>query len=341
MAAGNPSFSTFVSSTIRNYGSQIVENLKFHNVVLWLLAEKGFAESEPGSRSITRPLLYARANGGSSYRMYDTLSVEPSEGFTHSEFEWKFYAQPVAIAGEEEFKNSGDKTRIFNLLKGKMQQAEMTIKLDMNTDLVSGDGTGNSGKNITGLGIAVEDGAAWSTYGGIDGSDSLNSWWRNQYTDFDTFMGGTSTFGAAKNGTVGGIAALTNMRNKCTLQGSKPDLIITTQTIAEAYENQVQGTMGRVDMTKGSKTRRIADAGFDAIEFSGIPMVFDDDMPSEEVIFLNSDYMRWVTGTGRNFTNSDFQKPENQDARSSHIFWAGNLVTVKRDQHGRIAKLTV
>jgi hypothetical protein len=38
--------------------------------------------------------------------------------------------------------------------------------------------------------------------------------------------------------------------------------------------------------------------------------------------------------------NTPFVKPENQDAKVSHVLFTGNIVTSKRDVHGRIVAMT-
>ena len=336
MATGNPTFTSFFSSTIRNYRKKLVENLMGHNALFWQLNQRGFVSEDKGGRSIVVPLMYGQNDTVQSYAGWDLLDVTPQEGFTSAEFDWKFIAGTVTISGEEEFKNSGDKVRIFNLLEAKIRQLELSMQLTMNAQLYAV-GTANGGKDLTGLAAAVEDGAAWGTYGGIDRNVAANSWWRNKFIAFDTFGGGASKFheAYATSSSVKGIAAMRNLYNSCSIGNSSPTLIITKQVIYEAYEADAEGKKQRVTDTK------MYDAGFQNLLFKGTPMIFDEDADAESVLMLNSEYLKFVIGKGRNFTTTPFVKPQNQDAKVSQVLFAGNLVTSKSDQHGRISDLTV
>jgi hypothetical protein len=336
MATGNPTFTTFFSSTIRNYRKKLIENLLGQQALFWQLNQRGFVQEDKGGRSIVTPLMYGENSTVQSYAGWDLLDVTPQEGMTSAEFDWKFIAGTVTISGEEEFKNSGDKNKIFNLLESKIRQLELSMQLEMNKQLFA-DGSGNGYKDITGLAAAVEDGATWSTYGGIDRNVAANSWWRNKYIEYDTFMGSAKKFHDAYSvsSSIGGIAAMRNLYNSCTIGNSSPTLIVTTQDIYEAYEADAEGKKQRVTDTK------MYDAGFQNLVFKGTPMIFDEDMDDEGVLMLNAEYLKFVIGKGRNFTTTPFVKPQNQDAKVSQVLWAGNIVTSKSDQHGRISNLTV
>jgi hypothetical protein len=270
--------------------------------------------------------MYGQNSTVGSYAGWDLLDVTPQEGITAAEYAWKFIAGTVTISGEEEFKNSGSKTRIFNLLEAKIRQLELSMQLQMNIQLFS-DGSGNGGKDITGLAAAVEDGTGWASYGGIDSAVTANSWWRNAFIDFD---GAYTSWITGIGKTVQGLQAMRLMYNTCSLGNSTPTLIITTQPWYEQYEGDIEG--GKLRVTNLA----LADAGFQNLEFKGTPMIFDEDLEANNMLFLNSEFMKFVIGKGRNFVNTPFVKPQNQDAKVSQVLFAGQLTLSKRDQHGRI-----
>jgi hypothetical protein len=335
--AGNATFSTFVTSTLRNYRKKLVENILGQQALWFQLRQRGFIQEDKGGRSIVVPIMYGDNSTVSSYSGYDLLDVTPQEGISASEYDWKFIAGSVSISGEEEFKNSGDKVRIFNLLDAKIRQLELSMRKELNSQLFA-DGTASS-KDLTGLGIAVEDGSGgtWSEYGGIDPDTTGNTFWANQVQDFDTFHGGASTFlekVATGAGGTKGVKSMRQMYNQCTIQGSAPTLIVTTLDLYNAYEGVVEGDKQRVTDT------RLADAGFENLKFKGVPMVFDSDMDDEGMLFLNSRHLKFVIGKGRNFASTPMVRPDNQDAKVSQVLFAGNLVTEKRDVQGRIVSMT-
>jgi hypothetical protein len=320
----NPSFDALVSTTIKNYRPKLIENLMSHEVFFWMLKEKGMVVEEEGSRGIVQPILYGENDTVKSYSGWDLLDITPQEGISAAEYDWKFLATSITINGEEEFRNSGSKTRVIELLKTKVRQAELSLELALNAMLFT-DGSGNGGKDIQGLAASVEEGTAWSTYGGINRTN--HSFWRNQWIDFNATY---TSWVTASGGSIEGMDALRKMYLNCSIGKVQPQLILTSQDIVEKYERYVEGKHLRTQNTA------VAEAGFQNVEFKGIPMVFDNDAPSDEIYFLNPEFMKFVVGKGRNFKSTDFMRPQNQDAKSSLILLAANLVSLKSDVHGVI-----
>jgi hypothetical protein len=300
----NPSFDALVSTTIKNYRPKLIENLMTHEAFFWLLKEKGMVVEEDGSRGIVQPLLYGENDTVKSYSGWDLLDITPQEGISAAEFDWKFLATSITINGEEEFRNSGSKTRVIELLKTKVKQAELSLQLKLNEMLFS-DGTGNGGKDIMGLGGAVEEGSSWGTYGGINRTN--HAFWRNQWINGGLAAYGTGDFDATVDVSYGGLIAMRKMYNNVSIGKVRPDVILTTQDIVEQYEAIVEGDKLRVT------SNALADAGFRAVE---------------------------VVGKGRNFKSTDFMRPQNQDAKSSLILLAANLVSSKSDVQGVITGFT-
>jgi hypothetical protein len=321
----NPSFDALVSTTIKNYRPKLIENLMSHEAFFWLLKSKGMVVEEDGSRGIVQPLLYGENDTVKSYSGWDLLDITPQEGISASEYDWKFLATSITINGEEEFRNSGSKTRVIELLKTKVKQAELSLQLALNA-MLFGDGSGNGGKDISGLGAAVENGTSWGTYGGINRSS--NAFWRNQWIDFDGTY--TTWYTATDGGSIQGLSAMRKMYNNVSIGKVVPSLIITTQDMVESYEGYVEGDKYRTTQNA------LADVGFRNVEFKGVPMVFDNDCPSATMYFLNADFMKFVVGKGRNFKSTEFMRPQNQDAKSSLILLAANLVSLKSDVQGVI-----
>lgn len=201
----------------------------------------------------------------------------------------------------------------------------MSMMLEINRQLQA-DGTGNGGKDLTGLALAVEDGAAWSTYGGID--SNAFPYWRNQW------IGTTATFASA------GVDRMRTIYNSCSRGKVKPTVIITSQYLFEQYEKTLATNERFLDM-------RMGDAGFLNLLFKTTPIVFDEDMPFEDLatdehqmLFLNVDFMRFVLGKGKNFVVTEMQRPENQDAKVSQTILFGNLTINNRARQGRLTDLT-
>lgn len=200
------------------------------------------------------------------------------------------------------------------------------------------DGTGNGGKDITGLALAVEDGTAWSTYGGIDSNAFL--YWRNQWLNSAAVIDVGTNVGA--NALLGDMIRI---YNSCMRGKVRPTVIVTDQLVFETYERSMQQTSNNYRVQIDTK---MADAGFMNLLFKETPVVFDEDMPGaslgldsdgHEMLFLNADFMKFVIGKGKNFVVTDMQRPENQDAKVSQIILYGNLTVNNRARQGRITSI--
>lgn len=313
-----------------------------HQVVWYQLKERGFVREDEGGTSIVEPLLVGRNTTVKSYAGYDIIDTAPQQGITAAEYNWKQVAGSVSISGEEEFKNSGSKTKVISLLQSKITQLELSMMLEMNRQLQA-DGTGNGGKDITGLALAVEDGAAWSTYGGID--SNAFTYWRNQWVDYNATYGILDLGAGITTSLKNLIRAMTNIYNSAMRGKVRPTVIITDQMMYEAYEQALQLTSSNYRIMIDTK---MADAGFMNLLFKETPVTFDEDMPNasivtnsdnHEMLFLNVDFMKFVIGRGKNFVVTDMMRPENQDAKVSQIIVYGNLTINNRARQGRISNI--
>ena len=315
--AANPSFDAIVATTLKNYRRTLADNITGQQALIYLLKERGYFNERDGGETIVEPLLLGENSTVGSYSGWDILDISPQEGISACEVAWKQIAGSVTINGSEEFKNSGSKTKIVSLLESKVKQLEISMRNEVNEQLFA-DGTGNGGKDITGLALMIEDGAAWGSYGGID--SNVTTLWRNVFLD--------------ESGALD-LASMRNVYNSIRKGKSSCDLILTTQSVYEDYEalalanNQVTRT-----------SNKLGDAGFENLEFKGKPMVYDEDCTSGYMYFLNSEYMKMVVGKGKYFTNTPFQRPDDQDSKVSQVLLYCNLVTMNRNRLGLLNGIT-
>jgi len=310
MAAGNPNFDALLSTTLANYRDQFSDNLSKSFFLLWWLTSKERKRMENGGESIIVQLMYGKNTTIKSYSGYEVLDTSPQEGLTAVKFPWKQVAGSVSISRLEERQNSGE-GRIINLLASKVTQAEISMRDSLN-EMFFGDGSGNDSKDIFGLQLLVEDGAAWGSLAGIDRNDALNAWWRNQYL--------TMTGEAWTSATVGGIVHMRTLYNNCSRGNEHPDIGITTQTAYEWYEN------GLVPLERFTDNA-VGDAGFQNLKFKGMILGFDEQCVANTMYMMNSRYIEFVVDTETDLVNTEFVRPENQDAKVSQILLMANMVT--------------
>jgi hypothetical protein len=313
MAIHGDSLQELLATTVANYRDQLTDNVFQARPLTNHLMDKGRIRMLDGGTKIVEPLIYGENSTVGSYAGYDTISLTPQSGISAAEFDWKQYAVSIAISGIEEAKNNGEQA-LVNLLEAKVMQAEESMKEGFNA-MFFGDGTGNSGADWNGLENLVE---ASGTVGGINRATSGNEFWRS-YEE--------NTAGALTQ------ADMTTAYNTVSVGNDHPDFIITTQTLFEKYESLLTPQLRYTD----TKT---ADSGFQNLLFKAAPVTFDVDCPTGNMYFLNSKYLTLVGHSSKWFSQTEFVRPENMDARYALIFCYGNLTVRNAKKQGKLTART-
>lgn len=319
----DPNVGTILSTTLKKYRKTLTDNIHKSNALWLFLKDNDGMREEDGGERIVEPLMYGKNSTANSYSGYDSLDTTPQEGIDSAEFNWKQYSVSISISGKEERQNNGQ-SRIIRLFEAKVKQAEISLKEKLTTGLFS-DGTGNSSKDLTGLEALV---LASGTYGGINGT--TYTWWQ---------AGVESTSEAL------GLPKMRTGFNTASVGGKDtPDLIVTTQTLFESYESLFTNTAisggGSHFSTQSAGMKKVVDGGFQAAQFKGVPIVWDEQCPSGTMYFLNTKHMALVAHKDANFSTSDFVKPENQDARVAQVLWMGNLTSNRRKSFYKLTAKT-
>lgn len=162
MAAGNVNFDTLASLTLKNYQPRIADHLRDHEALWWQLGQRGHMKQLDGGLSIVEPVMFRGVSNASTYAGYDILDTTPINPATAAEFEWKQSSSAVSISGQEIVKNAG-KSKVIDLLSTKIRYAETDLKLLLNSQILTSDGSGNGGKDFNGFAVAIEEavGGAW------------------------------------------------------------------------------------------------------------------------------------------------------------------------------------
>lgn len=316
---GNPNYDTDVLTATWNvFLSKQPKDAIFQNLALLDVLNKRAKTRRKGGLKLLEPLMYAKSTSGGSYSGWDTFDISPQEGLTNAEFLWKYYYWSVTISGQEEQENAGEAQQI-DLLESKWDQAKLSMVDDIGRDLFL-DGTGNGGKNITGLALMVDNSG---TYGNI--ARASNSWWSSQEN------------GNAVALTVAGANGLRRMFNDCAFGQMKrtPNLIITTQILFEAYEALMDSNM-RYSNT-GEQNVGFANPN---LMFRNAPMFWDDYCQSGHLYMLNTEYIKWIVNSDRDFVPTAWKVPTNQDGKVAQILFAGNLTASNCRHQGKFTALT-
>lgn len=309
----DPNVGVLLSTTLKNYRKTLTDNIHNSNAVFYQLKNNGGMREEDGGERIVEPLMYGKNSTAKSYDGYESLDTTPQTGIDSAEFNWKQSSVSITISGKEERQNSGT-SRIIALMEAKTTQAEMSLTQELSRQLFS-DGTGNSSKDLTGLAAMVLNSG---TYGGIN--SATFTWWQAGIESTSEALGLAKMRTAYNSSSIGGKDA--------------PTLIVTTQTLFESFEGLFTQTAisggGSNFTTPSEAQKKIADGGFQSLQFKGVPIVWDEQCQSGKMYFLNSKHMKLVMHSKANFETTPFVKPENQDARVAQVLTMGNLTCNRR-----------
>lgn len=310
--------SDIVTTTIQSRSGALADNVTNNNALLMKMKERGNVKPFSGGNVILQEIMYndtATENAG-SYSGYDIIDITPNSPISAAQFDIKLYAAAVSINGLEMLQNSG-KEQIIDLLEGRISVAEGQLMNEISAGLYS-NGTGNGGKDITGLALAVSATPTSGTYGGINRANF--SFWQNVAFDATTDGGAAVT-----------SANIQSYMNRVAVQlvrgTDRPDIIVAGNNYYRAYLESLQAIQ-RVT-SEGA-----AGAGFTSLKYFGAGFNCDvyldggigGQLTTNRMYFLNTKYLYFRPHRDRNFVPIGGDRQSiNQDAMVRLIGWAGNL----------------
>lgn len=312
--------SDIVTTTIQNRSGKLADNVLKQNALLMMLNERGNVKRFSGGNVILQELMYNDPNtqNAGSYSGYDVIDITPNSPISSAQFDIKQYAAAVSMSGLEMLQNAG-KEKIIDLLEGRIEIAEAQLMNQISAGLYS-DGTGNSGKDITGLAAAISTSPATGTYGGI--SRVNFSFWRN--VAFDATTDGGSPASAANIQTYMNRVAVQLVRGT-----DAPDIISADNNYYRLYMESLQSIQRVTD-------EKMAAAGFSSLKYFGAgkstSVVLDGgiggSIATNRMYFINTKFLFFRPHADRNMVpiGGDRQSV-NQDAMVKLIGWAGNLTS--------------
>jgi len=322
MAFANSSVSDIIATNIQSRTGELADNVTNNNALLRKLKERGNVKNFSGGNVILQEIMYnaSTTNNTNSYSGYEVLNVGQNSPISAAQFSITQYASAISISGLEMIQNSG-KEAIIDLLDGRMSVAEAQLMNRIGGDVYL-DGTGNSGKNLTGLGAAVPDAPSSGTYGGID--RATFSFWRSvKYSGVTD--GGSAVSASNIQGYMDALAVQL-------IRGTdKPDLIVADNSYYKLYLQSMQSIQRVTDSASSS-----AGAGFASLKYYGAGMASDvvldggvgSAATASHMWFLNTKYLFLRPHADRNFVPIGGERQAvNQDAIVKLIGWAGNITS--------------
>ncbi len=308
------------TTTWQNMKGDIVDQI-FDATPFWFhLKDKGGLESVEGGRFLTEPLQYATSERVQFLGKGGTMSLSDQEFLTEAVDDWKYLADSIVRFGVDDQKNRG-KNKITSLMDAKLSNSKTSIE-DKIEEVLFNDTALSSPQAALSFNsldeLIADDPTASVSIHGIN--QNTNTWWRNQFKN----MTGESfaVFGQNRMRTI-----LNDCRQN---KGSDaPDLILSGQTPYEFYEDSVEEQKRIVNQKMG-------DAGFENIQYKGIPMVWSPaETTDTKMYFINSRFLKFKFDPMMFFDMTEWKAiPAQVNDRAAQIITAGNLMTSRRRVHG-------
>lgn len=288
---GVPSSSyTQVSAITRKYFMpKLYDNIFLGNPLPNRAKRKGWQKEIDGGEQIVIPLEYAENGYAAWFQGMETLALGDTDTFTAVYLDWKQVFAPIVISKLDELKNKGT-SQVVDLVKGKVKNAEKTLKKTLSTGLYS---AGTDAKSIIGLRVWVN---ADETIGGI--SQSTSSFFQAQEDTTTTVLT---------------LSAMQTMFSDCSEDNDQPTVIMATKANYNRVFALLQPQQRFIDVEE-------AKAGFTSLMFNSVPILADSNCPSGYMFFLNENYLHLIFHKDENMVMTDFEEPINQHGKVAKIF---------------------
>lgn len=263
-----------------------------------------------GADRIQQPIIFGRLNGG-SYSDQDAFNTVRKRVVIPAYFDWKQYYVDITISGLDNLRNSGA-AKIIDHTNVLMDVAAMSGADYVGDDMYL-DGTGNNNKAISGLRLALDNGATYATYGGITRTSGAAAG-----TESYAVSGQVNTTGGAFT-----LGFANSEFQTAVLGREKPDLWLTTQAIWNLMWERAQPTQR---FPAGNSQNQMAAIGFDTISINGADVVVDSKVPSGQWFGLNTRWHKMIVHSTRMWSFTGWKYPTNADQMIGQLLWAGELV---------------
>ena len=255
-------------------------------------------ESKKSGRQMLIPLDTAQNGSFQEFDGQDSFDVSVPDTARSAVYAMKNYGGALVFTWEEMEEVGDDQHRIFDLVKHRRKNLLSSGRDYLNADFFA---TSIANKKANALPVIC---SVDRSLGGIDSTTS--TYWDAQET---TSVGAFAS------------AGLSNMRtmsnNILQASGKKPDIVVTTQSVMEALENELDAD---VRYSQSSVLAR----GSDVLKWKGAEVLMDDDCPSGHMYFLQSDNIKL-----RVSQSADFKFGEVREHYTQYVFAAKMVVRLQ------------
>jgi len=298
---------------------------KKHPVLAWLRSNQA---THDGGKPAW-PIFYGRTAIGRSYTKGQSTTPVATEAVTTAETNISFWAEPIVIYHTDTV-YAGGAGKVFDLMEQQYRAAKAGVTRKVAELLFAASKASPTDPDSIPLAIPV-DPTADVAFCNLSGAAGKQAYWRNQT---ETCTGSWSS---------DGINKLDALCNKLAIEGSEPELLVTTRTVFQFMQQEARGRM-QVDATKTKAGKLLTDLGVPFIQHNGIPVIPDTNCVAGKIFALNSNDIEWVAVSGGDYTmmGSGFENTQMNGLMASvaHMRVEGFLRVRNRRGLGQVDSIT-
>lgn len=280
-----------------------------------LFKRGGITLNGTGGRFLEIPLSYAKNETVKSLGRGDTISLSETKFLTVAQYQWKWLAGSIVRYFTDDTQNKSVQQHI-NWANAKIDNLRDSLT-DLIEQLLFKDGTGNGSKDIDGLDNIVSTTPTTGTVANINAA--TYTWWQNRQK---TATGAASVYL---------LSDMRNLANTCSEGKTRmlPNIIITTQTVAELFDDEVLEQRMIINTKDGADPESMSTA------WKGIPLLWSSQCPSGRMYMLNSKYFGINIDPDVNFDMTEWKPIPNQvNDRVAQIIVKLNAISSRRQSLG-------
>lgn len=288
------------------------------------VGNQGQGKRVSGGESIVLKLRVAtNSTVGSLTGGYSTFDTTPQSNVIHGRASWKLYGGTVSLSKHEINSNAGGFGHV-DIVQDEMRAGAEDLVDDISGDLYDNGGVTTNTSGLDDI-ISVND----SIYG-VSGA-TYPRWNSRGVSARGTAAASVSFASGSFAGQ--GIQDMRVAWNNCTEGTESPQGIFTTHDVMSFYE-------GALQPQERFNSPRMADGGFQFLQFKSAPMFPDPDCQSGAMYFLNFNHLYLQVQAGADFSSGEFIEPVNQRVLVSKLFATCELVCDSRLLQNKLTGIT-
>lgn len=277
-----PTFSHLINNKFAETWFRIrektIDNILLATPVTAALKMAGVMTEQVGGHYIVGDTVrYASGPTVSSFGEGDTFDASEIQTETVPRWSWGRKGVGIMRTFVRDQVNSGA-DMVKDYIQKRINEARDAMVQDIETGLYTAQNTTETGDTPLGLNDILAP-TATKTSGTFGGLARSNSWWVSKYK------------AATATGVISLESDMRNLYNTISENREPPNLIITTQTVFELYE-EIGENKSQIQLVKDA-TGRLLDLGFETQRFKGKPMIYSPNVTSGVMQFFNTNFINW------------------------------------------------